>query len=85
MGRSKKIKGRDLSHRSWDYSLRSVNRLFTKGLGDDDQLESYAGMDAEKRLEFESERVDRWKSWSQQQQQFFVETCGEAMNSLGYI
>ena len=34
---SKQIKGWDLPNWGWDYGSRSINRLFTQGLGDDDQ------------------------------------------------
>ena len=46
--------------------------------------EKYGQLDVVERKAFELDRVDRWKSWSQQQQDYFVETCGEAMKSLGY-
>lgn len=30
------------------------------------------------------QRKDRWKLWSDQEREIFVEVCGEAMNAIGY-
>ena len=49
-----------------------------------ESCEEYGRLDEGERKSFESNRLDRWKNWTRQQQDYFVETCGEAMKDLGY-
>ena len=54
------------------------------GQSTDDLAKHYGEMDIERRKAVESNRLDRWKDWTAPQRDHFVETCGDAMTSLGY-